>query len=124
MNANTHQATANGKPSPTLTHEQVSCVAYHLYLENGDQDGRDQEDWFRAERLIMESSALASRNPDDKLARPEAVNFLNTREASASDLRHHTHGQDEVRRRRISPASRQSPRLPERSGQTRFLQAR
>lgn len=35
------------------TQEQISMRAYEIYLANGAQDGRDKDDWFEAERLLM-----------------------------------------------------------------------
>ena len=37
-----------------LKHEEVACVAYELFEQRGRQDGRDQEDWFKAEALVKE----------------------------------------------------------------------
>jgi hypothetical protein len=35
------------------THEQISFRAYEIYLAKGAQDGRDRDDWFEAERLLI-----------------------------------------------------------------------
>jgi len=42
----------------TPTQEEISAQAYAIYLANGGQDGRDQQDWFEAERVLM--SAIAT----------------------------------------------------------------
>jgi hypothetical protein len=35
------------------SHEQISFRAYALYQSGGCADGRDQQDWFRAEQEIF-----------------------------------------------------------------------
>jgi hypothetical protein len=37
--------------------EEISARAYAIYLANGGQHGRDQQDWFEAERLLMSARA-------------------------------------------------------------------
>jgi hypothetical protein len=39
------------------THERVALLAYRYWEERGHPIGSDQEDWFRAEREIMEQLA-------------------------------------------------------------------
>jgi hypothetical protein len=34
------------------TQEQIAGKAYQLYVESGCQDGRDTENWLRAEQLL------------------------------------------------------------------------
>jgi hypothetical protein len=41
----------------TPTQEEISARAYAIYLANGGQHGRDQQDWFEAERLLMSAPA-------------------------------------------------------------------
>lgn len=41
--------TAEGVPS----HQEISQRAYELYERAGRQDGRDQRDWFTAEREML-----------------------------------------------------------------------
>ena len=41
-------------PKPAVAQEQVARLAYELYLRRGGEHGRDQEDWFRAERILVE----------------------------------------------------------------------
>lgn len=36
-----------------LSHNQISQRAYALYERGGRQDGRDQQDWFTAEREML-----------------------------------------------------------------------
>ncbi|HEY3915621.1 MAG TPA: DUF2934 domain-containing protein [Verrucomicrobiae bacterium] len=36
----------------TPTHEQIAARAYQLYVESGFEEGRDNENWFRAEQLL------------------------------------------------------------------------
>jgi hypothetical protein len=38
---------------PSLTeHEQIECLAYHLYEDEGNPDGRADEHWARAEEFV------------------------------------------------------------------------
>lgn len=46
------------------TYEDVARRAYQLYVERGGEDGRDQEDWFQAERELRE---LALRGVVDRI---------------------------------------------------------
>jgi hypothetical protein len=39
------------------TQEEISARAYAIYLANGGQHGRDLQDWFEAERLLMSTTA-------------------------------------------------------------------
>jgi hypothetical protein len=41
-------------PKPAVAPEQVTRLAYELYLQRGGGHGRDQEDWFMAERILVE----------------------------------------------------------------------
>lgn len=41
-------APAEGRPSP----QDIAREAYLIYLANGSQDGRHEEDWFEAERRL------------------------------------------------------------------------
>jgi hypothetical protein len=47
-------ASAEGRPSP----EEIAREAYLIYMANGAQHGRHDEDWYEAERRL---SAAASR---------------------------------------------------------------
>jgi hypothetical protein len=44
----TATAPVEGRPSP----EQIAREAYLIYLANGEQDGRHEEDWYEAERRL------------------------------------------------------------------------
>ena len=46
-------------------HEEISKVAYELYEKSGRADGRDQENWLEAERIV-----LARRKAPEKKAQP------------------------------------------------------
>jgi hypothetical protein len=52
--------------------DAIERRAYELFLERGGQHGRDLDDWFRAEREILDaitsraSSAAQSPTPPDK----------------------------------------------------------
>jgi hypothetical protein len=38
---------------PLPSHEQISQRAYAIYQSGGEANGRDQQDWFRAEREMF-----------------------------------------------------------------------
>jgi hypothetical protein len=40
--------------TPPTREEKIRRRAYELFLERGGEHGRDQEDWFRAEREVAE----------------------------------------------------------------------
>ena len=42
--------------SPLPTKEEIGRRAYDLYLERGAGHGRDQDDWFAAEKELTEMS--------------------------------------------------------------------
>jgi len=44
-------AAAETKPAPT--HEDVSRLAYKLYLERGGRNGSPADDWMRAEQTLL-----------------------------------------------------------------------
>ena len=46
-------APVEGRPSP----EQIAREAYLIYLANGSQDGRHEEDWYEAEQRLGLGSA-------------------------------------------------------------------
>ncbi len=41
-----------GKQLQPACCEEIACVAYGLYEQRGWQDGRDVEDWLRAEEIV------------------------------------------------------------------------
>ena len=50
------------------TESEIAAVAYRLWLDNGCPVGSDQEDWFRAETMLLKN-ALAAKC-EDLLRRP------------------------------------------------------
>jgi hypothetical protein len=40
-------------PAAAPSHNEISQRAYELYERGGRQDGRDQRDWFTAEREML-----------------------------------------------------------------------
>lgn len=54
--ANAARKPANGQSysqnSNGPTREQIAAKAYELYVESGCQEGRDNENWLRAEQLL------------------------------------------------------------------------
>ncbi len=48
------QATPGSEASSrTLTYEQIAVRAYEIYLARGGEPGRDQDDWYQAERELI-----------------------------------------------------------------------
>jgi hypothetical protein len=52
------------------THGEIALEAYALYVANGAQDGRDQEDWFEAERSLRSRRAPAVQSSDTAPEQP------------------------------------------------------
>ena len=58
-NATVTKAPMRGPPEQTQgadrrpTDEQIAVRAYEIYLARGSEHGRDQEDWYQAERELM-----------------------------------------------------------------------
>ncbi len=50
-------AVATANPAPP-TFEQIRQRAYLLYLERGAEHGQDWNDWFVAEKQLVESRAM------------------------------------------------------------------
>jgi hypothetical protein len=42
---------------PVSAHEKIALLAYRYWEERGRPGGSDQEDWFRAEREVLEQLA-------------------------------------------------------------------
>jgi hypothetical protein len=40
--------------SNSAPEEQIRCRAYEIYLERGEEPGRDLDDWLQAERELRE----------------------------------------------------------------------
>jgi hypothetical protein len=43
--------------------EQIEARAYELYLERGGEDGHALEDWFTAERELIQEHAKSDSTP-------------------------------------------------------------
>ena len=41
------------------TESEIATVAYQLWLDNGCPIGSDQEDWFRAEAMLLKNALVA-----------------------------------------------------------------
>ncbi len=42
----------NSTKSSQGTCDEIAKLAYQFFVERGHQDGHDQEDWYRAERIV------------------------------------------------------------------------
>jgi hypothetical protein len=51
-------ATTDGdlREGSSPTHEQIANLACQLYIESGRQEGRDAENWLRAERILRQQA--------------------------------------------------------------------
>jgi hypothetical protein len=67
----TSTAPAEGRPSP----EQIAREAYLIYLANGSQDGRHEEDWYLAEERLGVSPGTrqAGSTPQQAVAQLDEV---------------------------------------------------
>lgn len=47
--------TTNGKPvnGTTVPHEEVAKLAHRFWAERGHQNGRPEDDWYRAEQELL-----------------------------------------------------------------------
>jgi hypothetical protein len=72
-NAKNRSSRANGNVSQGSkpTREQIASLACQLYLESGCQEGRDAENWLRAEQMLRE---LAASGRPQEGSKPENGN--------------------------------------------------
>jgi hypothetical protein len=45
----------NDDPISFLSEEKIRSRALELYAERGQKEGRDQDDWFKAEKELIDS---------------------------------------------------------------------
>ena len=74
---------ADAAPEPTQppvahrhpTPEEIAREAYLIYLANGSQDGRDQDDWWEAETRLSHQTGprQTASTPQQAAAQLEAV---------------------------------------------------
>src|SRR5687768_10696250 len=64
-------APVEGRPSPA----DIAREAYLIYLANGSQDGRHDDDWYEAERRLLGSQTQrqADATPQQAAAQLDAV---------------------------------------------------
>jgi hypothetical protein len=48
--------------------EEIAAQAYQLYVESGRQEGRDLENWLRAEQILREPSSGNGASPAAQMA--------------------------------------------------------
>jgi hypothetical protein len=107
------RTTANADYQKPTT-EQIAVAAFHLYLENGCQDGHDLDDWLRAEDLLTQKLKTVAKvevfgpNRKDVSRKLEIHPAAARGHPSARDERGSA-SREEIRQRTIQyrPASRQ-----------------
>jgi len=52
-----HNGLEKSHPSSEHIYTRVAVLAYSMYEQRGCQDGHDVEDWFQAEKTILEEMA-------------------------------------------------------------------
>jgi hypothetical protein len=92
------------RPNPP-SQDQVAVIAYHLYLEDGCQDGHDLEHWYRAEKILKESMTNAVERAVRTAARTEP-SVLPSDKSTLVNAQRQTTSRGEVRRRHIPTAAR------------------
>jgi hypothetical protein len=50
------------------TRDEIEQRAYEIYLERGEREGDDLNDWYAAERELMESGRVLETAPGDTQA--------------------------------------------------------
>jgi hypothetical protein len=54
---------SSSTPADEISPDDIAFAAYCLWERDGRPDGRDQEHWFRAEKLLRESHARQRQSP-------------------------------------------------------------
>jgi Protein of unknown function (DUF2934) len=49
-----------------VRHEEIACLAYHIYEKEGRPEGKSAEHWARAERAIHEQRVRVPRSDGSK----------------------------------------------------------
>lgn len=49
-----HQAVGGTPEAPTVSREDVARMAYELYVRRGRVDGRELDDWIKAEAILKD----------------------------------------------------------------------
>ena len=55
----THVETREAPVENSTRHEEIGRRAYEIYLERGEQPGRELDDWLQAERELERGSPFA-----------------------------------------------------------------
>lgn len=96
------------------TTEQIAIAAFHLYVENGCQDGHDLDDWLRAENLLTQKLKAVAKvqvlepNPEIR-SHPVKIHRATRREDSLARDERGSASREEIRQKNTHnrPASRQ-----------------
>jgi Protein of unknown function (DUF2934) len=113
---NSNVIVTNARTVRNPTAEEIAQVAYHLYLEQGSQQGYELDDWLRAEQLLFQQLNEPEAAPSSPVAEaeedhPSPIQELDTSEQDfAPDHRGLSRWED-IRRSDIPyrPPSRYSP---------------
>ncbi len=98
-------------PSHKPTHDQIAAAARQLYFESGQLKGRDEENWLRAERLLMQSiDGRASQPAEVTVEQPQPRQFrpVERREHPFSRDERGSPSREEIRRQttQVRPGAR------------------
>jgi len=93
------------------TAEEIARVAYHLYLEQGAQQGYELDDWLRAEQLLLQQLNETNAPHSSPFAEGEEENPCHIRHEGDSPEQDGFIRWKDIRRANIPyrPPSRYSP---------------
>lgn len=108
------------------TAEQIATAAYHIYMENGCQDGHDVDDWLHAEDLLTQKLKAVSKvqafdsNPEI-VSQPTRIHPAATRQHPLARDERGSASREEIRQKNTPnrPAARQVQWRTERSQQAK-----
>lgn len=108
------------------TREQIAAAAFHLYVENGCQDGRDLDDWLRAEKLLTQKAAEVAQIPifepsRKAVSRAVEIRPVGSRERPLARDERGSASREEIRQKttQLRPGSRQPRWRIERSAESK-----
>lgn len=74
--------TTKEAPTGEVLRERITAQAYELYLERGQSNGHELEDWLEAERLVAREVEADARAESDVFASANQPNTARRKPAS------------------------------------------